>query len=169
MKDRPGEQQIEVDPAALVITREQDGRLALVPPGGGDAVKGIGVARCFPWTHGETYISVRDSEGREISLVKDPAQLKAGTREMIEQELASHEFLPRITAVRGVEDQFDVMAWNVETDRGGIELQVKNAEDVRQMDDGRVLIRDHAGGTFVVNDPSCLDAQSRRLLEERLG
>jgi len=169
MKDKPGEELVEVDPADLVITREPDGRLALVPPGGGNAAKGIGVARCFPWTHGETYISVRDGEGREISLVRDPAALKPATRAVVEQELAAHEFLPCITAVSGVEDQFDVMVWKVETDRGAIELQVKNAEDVRQIDDGRVLIRDHAGGTFVVKNPASLDARSRRLLEQRLG
>jgi len=169
MKDKPGDERIEVGPADLVIAREPDGQLALIPPGGGDAVKGIGVARCFPWTHATTYISVRDADGREISLIKDTASLRPGTRELIEQELAAHEFLPRITSVRGVEDQFDVMVWNVETDRGGIELQVKNAEDLRQIDDGRVLIRDHAGGTFVVADPASMDPRSRRLLEQRLG
>ena len=169
MNDKTKDAPAVVDPADLVLRREADGRLALVPPGGGDPVKGIGVARCFPWTHGERYISVRDAEGREISLVKDMMSLKAETRLAVEQELADQEFLPCITAVRGVEDQFDVMVWTVDTDRGSIELQVKNAEDVRQIEDGRVLIRDHAGGTFVVRDPASLDARSRRLLEERLG
>ena len=159
----------KVSPGDLALRREADGRLALIPPGGAEPLAGVGVARCFPWTHGGAYISVRDEEGREISLVNDLAALTAETRLLIEEELAAQEFLPSITAVRDVDDRFDVMSWRVETDRGAVELQVKNAEDVRQLDDGRVLIRDHAGGIFVVKNPTALDTHSRHLLEERLG
>jgi hypothetical protein len=157
-----------MDPRDLVLLRQEDGTLALIRPGA-DPVRGVGVARCFPWTHNDSFISVRDGEGREICLIDSLSAVKPETRLVMEEELGNQEFLPVVTAVHTVEDQFDVVAWSVETDRGTIEIQVKNAEDVRQLDDGRVLIRDHAGGVFVVRDTSSLDAKSRRIVEERVG
>jgi len=40
---------------------------------------------------------------------------------------------------------------------------------VRQLDSGGVLIRDHAGGTFQIENVAELDARSRSLVEEHLG
>ncbi|MBM4148996.1 MAG: DUF1854 domain-containing protein [Lentisphaerae bacterium] len=168
MKDKEKPEPPKVGPADLSIRREADGGLALLPPGGGEPLAGVRVARCFPWTRPDSYISVRDEAGREISLVPDLGELTPDTRREIEAELVAQEFIPRIVAVHDVEDRFDVMIWNVETDRGPVELQVKNAEDVHQLDDGRVVVRDHAGGTFVAT-PSELDPRSRRILDERCG
>jgi carbon monoxide dehydrogenase subunit G len=102
-------------------------------------------------------------------LVRSLDDVEPQTRRVIEEELAAQEFIPRITAVTSVDDQFDVMAWQVETDRGPIELQIKGREDIRQLDDGRVVIKDHAGGMFEVADVSALDPRSRLLVEDQLS
>ncbi|NQU09508.1 DUF1854 domain-containing protein, partial [bacterium] len=153
-----------------VLERDESGRLLFRSPAApGAPVAGVRVARCFPWSHADGYISIRNKEGHELCLFRSLTEATPATRRQIEEELARQEFLPRITVVEQVDDRFDVMAWKVQTDRGPIELQVEHGEDIRRLEDDRVLIKDHSGGWFVVPDLAAMDARSRRLLEERLA
>ena len=68
-----------------------------------------------------------------------------------------------------VDDEFEVMAWQVETDRGPLEWQVKSTDDVVSLDNRRILIKDHAGGLFEIADLNALDPQSQRLVEDHMG
>lgn len=153
----------------VTLRRNPRGGLSALLPGSDEPVENVRVARCFPWSRPERYVSFRNPEGEELVLVEELDALDEATRALVHEELAAQEFLPRITAIESVDDQFDVMVWQVQTDRGPIALQVKEQEEVRQLDDGRVLVRDHAGGLFVVPDIDALDLCSRRLLEDRLA
>ncbi len=150
------------------LTRDERGRLTLHRPGA-EPVCPVRLARCFPWTAPEEYLSIRDKDGAEVHLLATRAGLDPATAALIAEELAAQEFFPRITRVDAVDDRFDVMVWNVETDRGPFELQVEHAEDIRLREDGRVTFKDHAGGTFIVDDIARLDPRSRRLIEDRLA
>lgn len=155
--------------AVVRLERNARGQLVLHRGGAGEPIVGVRVARCFPWSLPQQYISIRDEQGNELHLFESLKQAEPQTRQIIEQELAAQEFVPAITAVERIDDAFDVMTWQVQTDRGPVELQVKSDEDVRQLADGRVLIKDHAGGLFEVRDMQRLDSRSRRLLEDHLG
>ncbi len=111
----------------------------------------------------------RDGEGRELELLPSLDAADPATRRVIEEELRAQEFLPRIIEILEVDDRFDVTSWTVRTDRGPADLQVQDSEDIRVLADGRVLMKDHAGGLFEIPDPAALDPRSRRLLEEHLG
>lgn len=152
----------------LRLTRDERGRLTLHRPGA-EPVGPVRLARCFPWTAPDEYLSIRDSNGVEVHLLVTRAGLDPATEALIAEELAAQEFFPRITRVAAVDDRFDVMVWNVETDCGPIELQIEHAEDIRLRDDGRVTFKDHAGGAFIVDDIARLDPRSRRLIEDRLA
>jgi hypothetical protein len=153
---------------AIRLSRDARGQLALHRPGAPDVCP-VRLARCFPWTAPDDYLSVRDKEGAEVCLLTSREGLNAETRRLVDEELDGQEFFPRITRVVGVDDRFDVMVWTVETDRGPIELQVEHHEDIRLRDDGRVTIKDHGGGVFIVDDIGRLDPGSRRHIEDRLA
>lgn len=158
----------EIDPQLIRLTRDAQGRLVFRPEEGAAPVEGVRVARCFPWSCRNAYLSVRDADGHEVCLLRSLDGVPKEARQQIEEELRAQEFLPRITAVTGMDDRFDVMVWSVITDRGPLELQVEHAEDVRQLADGRILIKDHTGGLFDIPDPAALDPRSRAILEDHL-
>ena len=158
-----------VDPGQVRLERDARGRLVFRAAEGASAVENVSVARCFPWSFREGYVSIRDADGRELCLVRSLDALAAETRRRIEEELGAQEFVPRITAVLEMDDRFDVMVWKVRTDRGPVDLQVEHAEDIRQLADGRVLIKDHSGGVYEVPDLRALDPRSRALLEDHLS
>ena len=155
--------------AAVRLARNERGQIELRRGRETDPIAPVRLARCFPWSLRNRYISIRDKEGQELVLLESLDGVEPDTRTLIEQELDQQEFIPRITAVDNVDDDYEVMAWKVRTDRGPIELQVKSNDDIRQLDDGRVIVRDHAGGKFEVRDLYQLDARSRRLIEDHLG
>jgi hypothetical protein len=157
------------DPKSVRIERDPKGRLTLRREGDAAPVAGVRVARCFPWSMPGRYVSLRDADGKEICLLRSLDTADPRTRRIIEEELNVQEFIPKITAIDRVCDNFGLMVWDVHTDRGPVELQVQHAEDVRQLDDGRVLIRDYAGGVFEVADAAALDPHSRMLLEQHLA
>ena len=154
--------------APIRLSRNARGQLVLHRPGRPDCGP-VRIARCFPWTAPDEYLSIRDRDGAEACLLATRTGLTPETARLIDEELDAQEFFPRILRVTEVDDRFDVMAWNVETDRGPIELQIEHPEDIRAHDDGRVTLKDHAGGVFIVDDLSRLDPRSRRFIEDRLA
>jgi len=153
----------------IELHRDDQGRLVLRLNGSEEPIENIQVARCFPWSQPDTYVSLRNSDGAEVLMLEDLSGLPDVARKLLREELNTREFVPQITAIESIDDTLEVMAWQVQTNRGPIELQVKHSEDVYQLDDGQVLIRDHAGGTFVVKDLDTLDAHSRSLIEDHLA
>ena len=172
-EDPKQEQQFE--PTAMRLRRNPKGELVLHPGSGGsggsgvEPIVGVRVARCFPWSLRDQYVSVRDKEGHEQVLLHDLGELESQTRCLIEEELEAQDFIPLITAVEAVDDEFEVMAWQVQTDHGPIELQVKSTDDVIQLNDRRIVIKDHAGGLFEIADLTALDARSQRLVEDHMA
>lgn len=156
----------DIDPRKVHLRRNERGQLVFQAGPQSEPIIGVRVARCFPWSMPDRYISIRNDQGDELFLFQSLDQAEPQTRRLIEEELELLQFVPQITTVESVDDQFEVMSWKVQTDRGPVELQVKHAEDIRQLDEKRVLIRDHAGGLFEVRDITKLDPRSRRFIED---
>ena len=158
-----------IEASHVHLWRDQRGKLLFRCGEKVEPVDDVRVARCFPWSLDGRYISIRNKDDEELYLFRTLDQAEPKTRELIERELAMQEFVPRITAVENIDDRYEVMAWKVQTDRGPIELQIKSADDIQLLDDGRIVIRDYAGGKFEVRDIEALDSHSRQLIEDHLG
>ena len=162
-KDNP------IDPAQVCLSRNERGQLVLRTAADTEPIENVRVAKCFPWSLRDRYVSIRDKEGNEQVLLPDLEGMSAETRRLIDQELDAQEFIPTITSVTSIDDNFGVMIWDVQTDRGPIELQIKTTDDIRRLDQRRILLKDHAGGLFEITDLAELDLQSQRLVEDNIG
>ena len=154
---------------APYLRREKDGHVTYLPEGDGKPVPECRVVRCLPWSLPDQYVSILDKEGNQVRLFRSLDEVPASCREVVTEELAAQYFVPRIDRVRRVDDSFDVLIWVVDTDSGPVEFQVKHDEDIRVLDNHRVIIGDHRGMLFEIPCLEKLDELSRGLVEDRLA
>jgi hypothetical protein len=144
------------------IERRIDGQLWLTQDGESVCVR---IARCFPWSARNRFISLRDDERREVLLVEDPANLDTTSRETLEDALVEADFVLEIQAIGAIEEEIEIRCWRVETRQGPRRFQTRRDDWPRIVPGGGVLIRDVAGDLYYVADTAALDAKSRKLLE----
>ncbi|MFB3892761.1 MAG: DUF1854 domain-containing protein [Phycisphaerae bacterium] len=148
------------------VTRNTAGQLVVRIKGRAEPVVDARVARCFPWSLPETYISIRDKDGHEIVLHKTLDELDPASREVVARELAERVFNPRIQKVLDYKSEFGVTSITAATDRGTVTFQIRSRDDIRVLSATRLLFRDADGNTYELADINALDPKSRKHLQE---
>lgn len=148
------------------ITRDGRGDLAACLEGQGQPVPNVRVARCFPWSLDQGYVSVRDKDGKELALLKDLEGMDPDSRRLIEQELREKVFVPKIQRIKRYSAEFDVIYITADTDRGEVTFQIRDSEDVRALTPRRALFRDVDGNVYEVEDLFALDRTSQKYIEQ---
>jgi hypothetical protein len=152
-----------LDPAQIEFDRDEHGRLRLRL--GEEVFEPVRPVRCFTHTLRDRYVSLWDAEGREIGLIEDLNALSPPSRQVLEEELEKRYFVPEILRIRRLTSRHGVTSWQVETDRGRRDFQVRTRDDVRWLPGGLILITDIDGNRFRISSRSRLDPRSRTLLD----
>ena len=129
---------------------------------------GVVPVRAFPIGAPDDGIALVNSEGHEVGWVDRLADLPPAISQLVEEELASREFVPEIERILDVSSFACPSTWQVATNRGAATLLLKGDEDIRRLSQTRLLIADANGIQFLVRDLSTLDKQSRKLLDRFL-
>lgn len=149
------------------LSRDSFGRLVFVA--GASAVhEGVVPVRAFPIAAPDTAIALVSRDGHELRWIESPDELPDDTRMLIEEELASREFMPQIRRIHGVSSFATPSTWQVETDRGDTALLLRGEEDIRRLAGGALLIADSHGIQYLIRDLQALDRSSRRILDRFL-
>lgn len=162
-----------VPTAAVRLEQDRFGQLVLIDATGQRHV-GVQPVQAFPLSavpssaSEEALISLLGRDGRELLWIERFDQLDAASRALLEAELASRQFMPRILRLLSVSSFSTPSNWQIETDRGTTQLELKSEDHIRRLPDGRLLISDGHGVGYLVEDRTALDRQSRRLLERFL-
>ena len=130
--------------------------------------EGVVPVRAFPITAINESIALVDSHGHEVAWVDSLTELPETERILIEQELASREFMPEITCIDKVSSFATPSTWQVQTDRGEACFTLKGEEDIRRLSQTTLLITDSYGIHFLIRDRSTLDRHSNKLLDRFL-
>jgi len=85
---------------ALALERRADGRLWAVR---GEAERAVWVRRCFPWSAPARLLSLRDDDDTEFALVRDPGELDAASRLVLEEALVAAGFVFEVTRVTAID------------------------------------------------------------------
>jgi hypothetical protein len=147
------------------LERNAKGEVVAWLRGAAEPVENVKVARCFPWSLGDEFISVRNSEGKEIVLLENLDGIDPQTRALIDQELSEKVFVPKIRRIIKYTAEFDVVSITADTDRGEVTFQIRNHDDVRMLSPKRALFRDVDGNIYEIEDFHALDAISRKHVE----
>ena len=130
----------------------------------------VEIDRSFPIGEEGHYLSVRndlDEERTEIGIIADVDQLDAESRYVVEQELYRRYFVPQIQRIISLKEEFGVLNFEVETDRGPREFSVRSPqENLRQISEDRMLIIDIDGCRYEIPDLRKVDKKSATILRD---
>ncbi len=151
----------------FTLSRDAYGQLVLTTKNG-ERHAGIVPVRTFPIGAPDEGIALVNVEGHEVGWVEHIASLPPAIGQLIEEELASREFVPEIEKISEVSSFACPSTWQVVTNRGATQLTLKGEEEIRRLSHTRLLIADSNGIEFLVRDLSQLDQHSRKLLDRFL-
>ena len=122
--------------------------------------------KLFPITNNTMYISLLDSDEKELGFVRDLEEIDEDSRRALEECFAEYYMIPKITKVLRCVDKFGVLKWTVETDRGEITFSIKNRHsDIKRFHGTpRVIIRDSNDNRYEIPDITKLDRRSNLIL-----
>ena len=137
----------------LILTTAQGTREEVVP------------VRSFPIAAPENGISLVNMDGHELAWIEHLADLPDAQRRLVEEELASREFVPEIRAIKSISSFVTPSTWQVDTDRGSFAMVLESEDDIRRISRTMLMISDSNGIQFLVRDLTRLDRSSRKLLD----
>ena len=146
-------------------------RLALADPqvGGERSYLRVQIARAFPLRDPDRYIGLRDGADKDIGTLVTLDGLDDDSRRLAEEELFRRYFLPKVTKVRNVKDEFGMMTWDVETDKGPRTFIIRNLREASQeVSPTRLLLTDTDGNRYEFPDVRKLDEKSFAIIQRVL-
>lgn len=149
------------------LARNAFGRLVFTGADG-EIHEGVAPVHAFPIAAPAEGIALVTADGHELAWIDRLADLPDESRTLLEEELASREFMPEIRAIRSVSSFATPSAWQVETDRGPTSFILKGEDDIRRLAASTLLIADSNGIHFLIRDLQALDKPSRKLLDRFL-
>jgi len=128
--------------------------------------KRVNLYRSFPHRETRKYISVRNSEGKEIGIIKCIDDFSKEEVAIIEEELNRRYFMPIITKINSIKTEFGFFYWDVETDAGPKMFTINGGHSsVISITETRLLIIDTGGNRYEIENYQKLDTKSLKLVE----
>lgn len=149
-----------------VFSRTEGGFVALKT--GGKEYSRVGIYLTFPLTNPEEFISVReaDEKAKEIGLVEKLSGLEKEQQEMIREQIRLRYFMPVITKVLDVKDEYGYAYWHVMTGFGVCRFTTQMSGDaVVSLSDSRLLVTDIDGNRYEIPDFYQLSVTERKKLD----
>src|SRR5512135_1785469 len=109
------------------LTRNPAGQLVFTGANG-EVHEGVVPVRAFPIAAPETGIALVSPDGHELAWLDRLEDLPMESKTLVEEELASREFMPEIRRLRQVSSFATPSTWEVETDRGEASFVLKGEE-----------------------------------------
>lgn len=124
------------------------------------------VYRCFPLTSPDEFLSVQDSSGAEVGILRSLTGLSSQSRAILDSYMDRRYFTPQILKIHGLEQDASMWLWQVSTQRGAATFYIRGVRDsVHEVAPKRWQIHSIDGQRFEIRDFEELDAKSQDLFE----
>ncbi|MFW5787626.1 MAG: DUF1854 domain-containing protein [Halanaerobiales bacterium] len=153
----------------LILDEEQEINLKLIDEN--KIYERVEVNPAFPLSQVGQYISFKEDEDaeEEIGIIEDIVDLDPDSQNALERVLEKIYFMPRITKIYEVEEEFGVTRWEVETEKGRRSFDIKSRRrDIRPYDNGRIIFHDIDGNRYEITDYRKLDKNSQKRLRSEI-
>jgi len=146
-----------LDPTKLIFLA-QPGEPLRVTLEGDRCYPRVRVVAAFPLTDPDSYISLLDGKEEEIGVVPGLSHFSPEQRRMVKAELAKRYYMPVISRVAKVREEFGLSYWDVETDRGPKTFVLRGMQEhVTEIGPNRLMIMDVEGNRFELRDWENMD------------
>jgi hypothetical protein len=123
------------------------------------------ILRVFPITMPWNYIVFKGVDDQEIGILRNFNELDSESARVLKEELEKVYFIPKIAKVYDIKEEFGVLVWKTETDKGPRRFDVINRREVKKISRDRILIKDGDGNLYDIPDIKKLDQRSLILLD----
>ena len=151
-----------LDPTNVTLERDSFGDMVLTLPD--KSYEKVQAMRAFPLSFPDRYIVLRTKD-EEIGILEETKKLARSTRSVLQEELRKAYFIPVITKIISLDENYGASKWKVETDHGTREFDVRTRDDVKPEPPFRILFRDADGNRYEIPDYRRLDKKSQLLLD----
>lgn len=125
--------------------------------------------RAFPLSNPNEYISILESKGKEVGILRTLEGLDESTAAVFADELDRRYFTPHIHSILSLKSEAGMWRFSVTTQRGEVEFYVRNWRDnAHETSPGRWQIHTVDGARFEITNLDHLDEKSQRLLDQLL-
>lgn len=128
----------------------------------------VGIYLTFPLTNPEEFISIReaDEKAKEIGMIEKLSLLAPDQQEMIREQIKLRYFMPVITKVLDIKDEYGHAYWHVTTNFGACRFTTQMSGDaVISLSDSRLLVTDIDGNRYEIPDFYQLSVMERKKLD----
>ena len=164
-----------LDPENIELSIDEEQEVSIRLKNQNKVFENIEINPAFPLSKIGRYLSITKENkekkklGEEIGLIKDINDLDKSSRNVIDQALEKIYFIPKITKIYRIEEEFGVTRWEVETQKGKRSFDIKSRrKDVRPYGNGRIIIHDIDGNRYEIKDYTELDEESREILKSEI-
>jgi len=131
----------------------------------GTVIENLEPRRLFPVTNANMFITLLDSDEKEVAFVRDLEELDKDSARELQECFKEYYRIPQITRLIESDEKFGSLTWKVETDHGIVSFRIRNRHSyIKCFGNKRVLIRDTNDNRYEIDDYKLLDAHSRHLL-----
>lgn len=163
----PRTELVLLDPKRVRLENDRPGWLRLYLPDFPEPLR-VRPVRNYPITDPDHYLSLLTEQDEEVGVIVDPQELDPDSFSVLQQLLERIYFLPTITKIIDIVEDFGILRWEVETTKGPRTFEVSGRDNVRFVGQGHILIRDIDGNRYHIYRLNQLDHRSRILLERVL-
>ncbi len=126
-------------------------------------------SRCFPLSGRDRYVALFDGLKGEIGVLEDMRGLDEESRGLVAEMLDRRYFIPVISRVKSIREEFGVVYWSVETSAGPRDFVCRGMRDsLQSLSDARVLVTDADGNRFEIPDYTVLSKSAQAILDRVL-
>ena len=126
---------------------------------GGEVLESLEPRRIFPYTFPDKYVSLLNSDEKEVALIPSLSELGEASREAIELCLKEYYMVPRVTEILTVEDSRAMLRFKVRTENGVVRFQIQNRHSDIKEKNGVMFMRDSNDNRYRI-DIEKLDEKS---------
>ena len=152
-------------PENAEFSRTSGGFVALTV--GEEKYERVGIFRSFPLDYPEEYLSVRDTERKEIGIIQRLSDFDEYVTALCRMELSRRYFIPVVHQILSFKERYGSAHIELKTNIGDIKIVVVDlGYNISGMENsGYVFITDASGNRYFVPNIEELDRKSQKYLE----